>query len=95
MVLNLVSVPLEDVKNSWNYIKEKLKKHEKFEAFVSYYEKTYVRRRMQEYIELSCWNCHTTVINFLPRTTNGVESLHKSSNMSCDVSHPDFGTFLI
>lgn len=96
-------VPTKNVESIWNKIEREIVKLENvhLSKFAEYFKRTYIGEKDEFGIfiykptyNITFWNLYDRVINFLPRTINGVESWHRTLNKIGEISHPNIAKFI-
>ncbi|KAF7685032.1 hypothetical protein CDIK_4219, partial [Cucumispora dikerogammari] len=101
MLLNLAFVPEKTVIKSFESIIEATTQDntdQNIQQFIDYFETTYIRKTSQEetkpLFSISLWSCNTRIINNSPRTTNAVESWHRTIKRKFETPHPNMSKLL-
>ncbi|KAF7685046.1 hypothetical protein CDIK_4205 [Cucumispora dikerogammari] len=102
MLLNLAFVPPVDVIKQYSSIIKIYKKTEnkELQKFLKYFENTYVGSVEQDNIykepifSPDLWSCFFRVLDRAPRTTNAVESWHRSIRRKIESTHPNMSKLI-
>ena len=93
----LAFVPAQDVPaaSSWDEISQQFPVSDKFDAFVTYFERTWVGRRNTNPIyAINKWNMRDRVLNDLLTTNNHVEGFHNKFSTLVGHRNPTVWTWL-
>ena len=91
----LAFVPAQDVPAAWDEISQQFPVSDKFDAFVTYFERTWVGRRNTNPIyAINKWNMRDRVLNDLLTTNNHVEGFHNKFSTLVGHRNPTVWTWL-
>jgi hypothetical protein len=103
MMLNICFIPIKSIVVEFEKIKKIIESKNfdtKIIEFVKYFEDCFVGKFDDQKSWISprfkhdFWSVNSRVLSGLPRTTNGVESWHRSLNMRILTAHPNLGKFI-
>ena len=88
-------VPAQDVPAAWDEISQQFSVSDKFDAFVTYFERTWVgRRNTNPLYAINKWNMRDRVLNDLLTTNNHVEGFHNKFSTLVGHRTPTVWTWL-
>jgi hypothetical protein len=102
--LNLVYFPPYTIHTVFKIISTQIKstiKNESILKFIDYFKNTYIGTRNSELnsivgamYNVNNWSAYERILRRQPRTTNAVESWHRTLNRRCDIAPPNIATFI-
>lgn len=104
-LLNLAFVPPHMVQEAYAFIYYQIMQYncsEQMCNFLKYFESTYLgafdettNTVKSSLYNINNWSAYDRVINCMPRTTNAVESWHRTLNARVDTTHPNIARFIV